>query len=59
MTIPFKSLILRGVAVALVAALGYTGYMLSRLAPIATIASRRWTASYGRPSKCHTRNARR
>ncbi|WP_175754328.1 serine hydrolase domain-containing protein [Burkholderia ambifaria] len=36
MTIPFKSLILRGVAVALVAALGYTGYMLSRLAPIAT-----------------------
>ncbi|WP_175727551.1 serine hydrolase domain-containing protein [Burkholderia ambifaria] len=36
MTIPFKSLILRGVAIALVAALGYTGYMLSRLAPIAT-----------------------
>ncbi|WP_175694125.1 serine hydrolase domain-containing protein [Burkholderia ambifaria] len=36
MTIPFKSLVLRGVAVALVAALGYTGYMLSRLAPIAT-----------------------
>ncbi|AIO38715.1 beta-lactamase family protein [Burkholderia cenocepacia] len=36
MTIPFKSLILRGAAVALVAALGYTGYMLSRLAPIAT-----------------------
>ena len=36
MTIPFKSLILRGAAVALVAAVGYTGYMLSRLAPIAT-----------------------
>ncbi|KWH10377.1 serine hydrolase [Burkholderia territorii] len=36
MTIPFKSLILRGVAVALVVAAGYTGYMLSRLAPIAT-----------------------
>ncbi|RQZ40808.1 class C beta-lactamase-related serine hydrolase [Burkholderia sp. Bp9090] len=36
MTIPFKSLILRGAAVALAAALGYTGYMLSRLAPIAT-----------------------
>ncbi|WP_175922609.1 serine hydrolase domain-containing protein [Burkholderia latens] len=36
MTIPFKSLILRGAAIALVAALGYTGYMLSRLAPIAT-----------------------
>ncbi|WAS57144.1 beta-lactamase family protein [Burkholderia ambifaria] len=36
MTIPFKSLILRGVAIALVAALSYTGYMLSRLAPIAT-----------------------
>ncbi|KHK60551.1 beta-lactamase [Burkholderia sp. A9] len=36
MTIPFKSLILRGTAVALVAAVGYTGYMLSRLAPIAT-----------------------
>ncbi|WP_321809888.1 MULTISPECIES: serine hydrolase [unclassified Burkholderia] len=36
MTIPFKSLILRGAAVALVAAAGYTGYMLSRLAPIAT-----------------------
>jgi len=36
MTIPFKSLILRGAAIALVAAVGYTGYMLSRLAPIAT-----------------------
>ncbi|WP_321797796.1 serine hydrolase [Burkholderia sp. BCC1988] len=36
MTIPFKSLILRGAAVALVAAAGYAGYMLSRLAPIAT-----------------------
>ncbi len=36
MTPPFKSLIRRGVAVALVAAVGYTGYMLSRLAPIAT-----------------------
>ncbi|RQV22198.1 class C beta-lactamase-related serine hydrolase [Burkholderia cenocepacia] len=36
MTIPLKKLILRGVALALVAAIGYTGYMLSRLAPIAT-----------------------
>ncbi|NIG08072.1 serine hydrolase, partial [Burkholderia sp. Tr-849] len=36
MTIPFKKLILRGVALAVVAAVGYTGYMLSRLAPIAT-----------------------
>ncbi|EGD04905.1 putative beta-lactamase, partial [Burkholderia sp. TJI49] len=36
MTIPVKPLIRRGLAVALVAALGYAGYMLSRLAPIAT-----------------------
>ncbi|WP_107310540.1 serine hydrolase domain-containing protein [Burkholderia metallica] len=36
MTIPFKKLILSGVALAAVAAIGYTGYMLSRLAPIAT-----------------------
>lgn len=36
MTIPFKKPILRGVALAVVAAIGYTGYMLSRLAPVAT-----------------------
>ncbi|MCA3822482.1 MAG: serine hydrolase, partial [Burkholderia sp.] len=36
MTIPLKKLMLRGVALALVAAVGYGGYMLSRLAPIAT-----------------------
>ncbi|WP_322087035.1 serine hydrolase [Burkholderia sp. BCC1999] len=36
MTIPLKKLILCGVALALVAAVGYAGYMLSRLAPIAT-----------------------
>ena len=36
MTIPFKKLILRGVALAVAAAVGYTGHMLSRLAPIAT-----------------------
>lgn len=36
MTISIKSLILRGAALAVVAAIGYTGYMLSRLAPIAT-----------------------
>ena len=36
MTIPFKKPILRGVALAAVAAIGYTGYMLSRLAPVAT-----------------------
>ena len=36
MTIPLKKLMLRGVALALVAAIGYTGHMLSRLAPIAT-----------------------
>ncbi|MBJ9686987.1 serine hydrolase [Burkholderia vietnamiensis] len=36
MTLPFKSLILRGAAVAVAVTLGYAGYMLSRLAPIAT-----------------------
>ncbi|KVS77967.1 serine hydrolase domain-containing protein [Burkholderia cepacia] len=36
MTIPFKKPILRGVALAAVAAIGYTGYMLFRLAPVAT-----------------------
>ncbi|CAB3753904.1 beta-lactamase [Burkholderia sp. MSh2] len=36
MTISLKKLILRGTALALVAGAGYTGYMLSRLAPIAT-----------------------
>ncbi len=36
MTMSIKSLILRGAALAVVAAIGYTGYMLSRLAPIAT-----------------------
>ncbi|KWH29328.1 serine hydrolase domain-containing protein [Burkholderia stagnalis] len=36
MTLPFKPLIRRGAVLALLAALGYAGYMLSRLAPIAT-----------------------
>lgn len=36
MTIPLKKLMLRGVALALVAAIGYAAYMLYRLAPIAT-----------------------
>ncbi|AOJ78874.1 serine hydrolase domain-containing protein [Burkholderia ubonensis] len=36
MTLPFKSLILRGAAVAVAVTLGYAGYTLSRLAPIAT-----------------------
>ncbi|OXH86584.1 serine hydrolase, partial [Burkholderia multivorans] len=36
MTIPLKPLIRRGVALALIAAIGYAGYQLSRLAPIAT-----------------------
>lgn len=36
MTILIKPLIRRGAALALVAAIGYAGYMLSRLAPIAT-----------------------
>ncbi|BAX60654.1 serine hydrolase domain-containing protein [Burkholderia stabilis] len=36
MTTPIKPLIRRGAALVLLAALGYAGYMLSRLAPIAT-----------------------
>ncbi|MEN8512365.1 serine hydrolase [Burkholderia sp. RS02] len=36
MTTPIKTLIRRGAALVLLAALGYAGYMLSRLAPIAT-----------------------
>ncbi|MBN3819610.1 serine hydrolase, partial [Paraburkholderia sp. Se-20369] len=36
MTIHIKPLIRRGAVLALLAALGYAGYMLSRLAPIAT-----------------------
>ncbi|USB85862.1 serine hydrolase, partial [Burkholderia cenocepacia] len=36
MTIPVKKLMLRGVALALVTAIGYAAYMLYRLAPIAT-----------------------
>ncbi|MBR8311781.1 serine hydrolase [Burkholderia dolosa] len=36
MTLPLRPLIRYGVAVALVGAIGYAGYMLSRLAPIAT-----------------------
>ncbi|WP_176041425.1 serine hydrolase domain-containing protein [Burkholderia stabilis] len=36
MTTPIKTLIRRGAALVLLAALGYAGFMLSRLAPIAT-----------------------
>ncbi|KWI57173.1 serine hydrolase [Burkholderia ubonensis] len=36
MTTPFKPLLRRAAALALIAALGYAGYTLSRLAPIAT-----------------------
>ncbi|MDN8004440.1 serine hydrolase [Burkholderia multivorans] len=36
MTIPLTPLIRRGIALALIAAIGYAGYQLSRLAPIAT-----------------------
>ncbi|UOB57535.1 beta-lactamase family protein [Burkholderia pyrrocinia] len=36
MTTPIKTLIRRGAALVLLAAVGYAGYMLSRLAPIAT-----------------------